>query len=285
MRIRRARRLAPLGASLLLALAASPAPGQSEPPCPPADAAQPVFASSDYPSGGHRLFATHPVTIGAAFPSGGPSASVTAFGAPGLTPASDAFFTQPFASFDGDVESITVEGDQPGSYPATVAWTQYDPASDRSCSGSAGTSVALAAPTSPHLTKPRATPGLSTESVVKLKVPASVDLRPVEIRYRAVAKRRFPSSHARLHTFTFPLIQPESEDRPAFHGSVRVGGLKLRFDVPPQFVFTVRPRRGGYGYDLQILQGGRRVSRLRVAGRCVQTGGLVTCKRRKLRLS
>ncbi len=286
MRIRRARRLGPLAAAaLVLGIASSPAGGQGEPPCPPDVLAQPVFGSADYPSGGHHLFATHPVTIGAGFPAAGPTATVTGFSAAGLTPVTDEFSEQPFGSFDGDVTSITVRGDQPGSYPATVTWTQND-AAENTCAGSASTSVALAAATPPRLTKPRVTPGLNTESVVKLRVPAGGDLRPVEIRYRAVAKRRFPGSGARAHKFTFPLIKPESDDGPLFHGSVRVGGLKLLIGTDPQFTFTVRARPRGtpYGYDLQILQGGRRVSRLRVSGRCARHGGLVTCKR-KLRLS
>lgn len=284
MSFRRARRLAPLAAVLLLALATSPAGGQSEPPCPPDVAAQPVFATADYPGGGHQLFATHPVTIGVGFPANGPTATVTGFNAPDLTPVSGELNEQPFGNFDGDVVSITMRGDQPGSYPATATWTQND-ASENPCTGSASTTVTLAAPTRPHLTKPKVTGGLSQESIATLKVPDTADLRPVEIRYRAVKKRRFPGSGARVHTFTFPLVQPESDDRQAFHGSVRVGGLQLRFGPQHRFTFFVRasPRGSPYGYDLQILQGGKRVTRLRGTGRCGRVGGFVTCKR-KVRL-
>ena len=147
------------------------------------------------------------MTIGAGFPSGGPTATVTGFSvAPGLTPVSDDLATNPFTSFDGDVQAITVTGDRPGSYPATVTWTQYDPAADSTCSGSASTTFSLSAPSPPHLTKPRATGGLPDESTVRLKFPKGADERPLVVRYRAVAKRRFPGRGARAHTFTVPLL-------------------------------------------------------------------------------
>jgi hypothetical protein len=301
VRLRRARRLTPLAAALVLGLATSTAPGQGEPPCAPGVAAQPVFGSGDYPDAvGAALFATHAVTIGAGFPSSGPAPTVTGFSvAPGLTPVSDELGTRPFTSFDGDVEAIIVTGDQPGSYPATVTWTQYDPATDRSCAGSASTTFSLAAPSPPRLTKPRVTGGLPDESTVRLKFPKGADERPLVVRYRAVAKRRFPGPGVRAHTFTVPLLVNPYGHTPAVRGTVRVGGLKVTigpertlngtFPLGPQFTFNVRPRpypRGTpYGYDIEILQGGRRVTRLRVTGRCGRVGGLVTCKRGKLRLS
>jgi hypothetical protein len=300
VRLRRAQRLVPLVAALALGLSSSSAPGQDEPPCSPGVAAQPVFGSADYPDGvrpDHRLFATHPVTIGAGFPSGGPSATLTGFSvAPGLTALPDELSVQPFASFDGDVQSITVAGEQPGSYPTTVTWTQYDPGSGRSCSGSASTTFELAAPAPPHLTKPRVTRGLPVESTVTLKFPDGADDRPVVVRYRAVRRQRFPGPRVPAHTFTFPLVPSASGHLPTIRGAVRVGGLKVRigpertlngtFPLGPQFTFTVsaRPRGTPYGYDLAILQGGRRVTRLRVAGRCSRNGGFVTCRRTRLRL-
>jgi hypothetical protein len=67
----------------MLGLASSPAGGQGEPPCSTDVSAQPVFGSGDYPDRvGGRLFATHAVTIGAGFPSGGPTATVTASASP-----------------------------------------------------------------------------------------------------------------------------------------------------------------------------------------------------------
>jgi hypothetical protein len=275
--VRRARRLAPLAAALALALASAPAGGKDAPPCPAGVAAQPAFGGADYPSGGHTLFATHPLTLGVGFPASGPAATVTGFDAPALTPLAGDFGEQPFDSFDGAVVSITLRGEEPGTYPATVTWAQAD-ASGAECGGSATTSFTLAAVRPPHLTKPR---GPGEESRVTLKVPGDGDLRPVEVRYRAVAKQRFPGAGARVHTFTFPLVKP------AFHGSVRVGGLKLRMSPKRRFTFTVRARPRGtpFGYDLQILQGGVRVSRLQVTGRCRRAGGSVRCARGKLRLS
>jgi hypothetical protein len=301
VRLRRARRLAPLAAALALGVATAPAGGQDEPPCTPGVAAQPVFGSGDYPDAvgaGHPLFATHAVTIGAGFPSDGPTATVTGFSvASGLTQLSDELATQPFSSFDGDVQAITVVGEQPGNFPATVSWTQYDATADRTCAGSASTTFSLAAPAPPHLSKPRATRGLPDESRVTLEFPAGADERPLVVRYRAVAKRRFPGAGARVHTFTVPLlVNPYGHARP-IQGTVRVGGLKATigpertlngtFPLGPQFTFHVKasPRGTPFGYEIAVLQGGRRVTRLRVTGRCIRVAGLVTCRRGKLRLS
>ena len=293
------RLLVPLAAVLALGLATAPARGQGEPPCTPDSAAHPVFGSGDYPDAvGARLFATHAVTIGAGFPSDGPTATVTGFSvAPGLTQLSDELATPPLRSFYGDVQAITVVGGQPGSYPATVSWTQYDPVADRTCSGSASTTFSLAAPSPPHLTKPRATRGLPDETRVTLKFPAGADERPLVVRYRAVAKQRFPGRGARFHTFTVPLLVNPYAHGTLIHGTFRVGGLKVTigpertlngtFPLGPQFRFNVHvnPHGTPYGYEIAVSQGGRRVTRLRVTGRCSRVGGLVTCKRGKIRLS
>jgi hypothetical protein len=132
---------------------------------------------------------------------------------------------------------------------------------------------------------------------VTLKFPAGADERPLVVRYRAVAKQRFPGPGARVHAFTVPLLRNPYGHATPIHGTVRVGALKMAigpertlngtFPLGPQFTFHVRvnPRGSPYGYDIAVLQGGRRVTRLRVTGRCGRVGGLVTCKRGKTRLS
>jgi hypothetical protein len=96
-RIRNSLPLLVLAAALALGLPASSAGGQGEPPCSPDVAAKPVVESANPPDRvGGRLFATHAVTIGAGFPSAGPTATVTGFSvAPGLTQLSDELGTQP----------------------------------------------------------------------------------------------------------------------------------------------------------------------------------------------
>jgi hypothetical protein len=191
---------------------------------------------------------------------------------------------------------MTIVGEQPGSYPATVSWTQYDAATDATCAGLASTTFSLAAPAPPHLTKPRTTRGLPDESRVTLKFPAGADERPLVVRYRAIAKRRFPGPGVRVHTFTVPLLVNPYGHAPPIRGAVRVGGLKVTigpertldgtFPLGPQFTFHVHvsPHGTPYGYEIAILQGGRRVTRLRVTGSCIRNGGFVTCRRTRLRL-
>ena len=191
------------------------------------------------------------------------------------------------------MQAIAVVGAQPGSYPATVSWTQYNAVADRNCAGSASTTFSLAAPAPPHLKKPRATRGLPDETRVTLKFPAGADERPLVVRYRAVAKRRFPGPGARVHTFTVPLLVNPYGHATPIHGTVRVGGLKATigpertlngtFPLGPQFTFHVKARPGGtpFGYEIAVLQGGRPVTRLRVTGSCGRVAGLVACKRGK----
>ena len=120
------------------------------------------------------------------------------------------------------------------------------------------------------------------------------DLRPLEVRYRAVRKRRFPGSHVAPRTVTFPL---RSSD-PGFKRlrTVRVKKAGLQLTLEPElgenlttaltFVVAmgVSPHGSPFGYDLSLFQGGRRAARLRVSGRCRRTGGLVTCSRRRARV-
>jgi hypothetical protein len=76
--------------------------------------------------------------------------------------------------------------------------------------------------------------------------------------------------------------------------TVKVGGLRAlfqpqnaeavlqRFSV--RFEIRAAPRPTNYGYDIDVRQGGRTVTRLRVAGSCHRIAGLVICKRSRVKL-
>lgn len=97
---------------------ATGAPGQSPPPaCAAGVAAHPVLGARGYPEGEQgdtRLFATHPITLAAGFPSDGPSTNADAAIAipPGFVRGSDELFTNGAVptSFSGEVVGTVVLG-------------------------------------------------------------------------------------------------------------------------------------------------------------------------------
>ena len=99
--------------------------------------------------------------------------------------------------YDGLTDFSTVLGESPGTFPSRVSWTQFDENGRNPCSASATTAVTLLAPTAKvRLGKPKDTGGTGgDEAFVTMKIPLrGGDLRPLELRYRAVRVRRFPGT-------------------------------------------------------------------------------------------
>jgi hypothetical protein len=205
----------------------------------------------------------------------------------------------PVRSLRDDTDSATVEGipQTAGSYPATVTWTQTDGTHSGRCSGSASTSFVVTAATAPKLRRPKVTPGLPDESTVKLVLPRhGGDLRPLEVHVRWVRAQRFPSAGARERVVTVPQLASDPAFAKLGSSVVHAGGLRI--DVDPTLSeglaglrFVVSARVSGtrqsipFGYDLDVRQGGRTSTRLRVAGRCRFFAGLVTCRTKRISLS
>lgn len=109
-------------------------------------------------------------------------------------------------------------------------------------------------------------------------------------------KQRFPGAGAKGRTITVPMRELD----PGFNDNNKRTRLKtgeLQTFISPEndsellrsmrvlFDFTVRPGAFSYGYDLDIRQAGRSVTRLRVTGRCTRTAGSMECKRKKVKLT
>jgi hypothetical protein len=283
-----------------LAPAPAAAQDQSAPPCPPALLASPAFAVVDEPeSGGTDAhdYASHPMTISAAFPL---DAQVDTYGAVWtLPPAFTVLPPAPVRGLRDATDSATVEGvpQAAGAYPVTVTWTQTDGTHSGRCSGSASTSFDVTAATRPKLRKPKVTSGLPDESTVKLVLPRhGGDLRPLEVHVRWVRAQRFPGAAARERVVTVPQLATD----PAFArlgdtvvraGGLRIGVRPLLSEGLAGLSFVVDAHVSGtrrsipFGYELDIRQGGRTATRLRVAGRCRFFAGLVTCRTRRVSLS
>jgi hypothetical protein len=284
-----------------LAFAAPGAPGQSPPPaCAAGVVAHPVLGARGYPEGEDgdtRLFATHPVTLAAGFPSDGPStnADVAIAIPPGFVHGSDDLFTNGAIAtpFSGEIVSTVVLADQPGALPLNATWTQSDGTDRGVCAGAASASFTTLPAIRPRLTRPKVTRGLPDESTVKLVLPkAGGDLRPVEVRYRAVRHKRFPSARVPAKVVTFALRSSDPGFRRNRPARVKTGALRVLMEgengetllTGITFVFNLRvsPKGSPYGYDLGVYQGGARRARLRVAGRCIRNGGFISCSKSRI---
>jgi hypothetical protein len=283
-----------------LLVPAAGAQDQSPPPCPPALLASPAFSVVDEPESGGtdtRDYASHPMVISAAFPLDAQADTFNAVWT--LPPTFTVLPPAPVRGLRADTDSATVEGipQTAGSYPVTVTWTQTDGTHNGRCSGSASTNFDVAAAAPPKLRRPKVTPGLPDESTVNLVLPRhGGDLRPLEVHVRWVRAQRFPSAGARERIVTVPQLGSD----PAFarlKGTVvHAGGLRinvdptlsealngLRFIVQARVSFTRQSIP--FGYELDVRQGGRTATRLRVAGRCRFSVGFVTCRTKRISLS
>jgi hypothetical protein len=265
-----------------------------------APAATPAFNVVDEPEAGGtdpHAYASHPLMISAAFPLEAQADTSAAIWT--LPPAFAVLPPAPVRSLRADTDAATVEGiaQAAGPYPVTVTWTQTDGTHNGRCTGSANSSFDVTNAVPPKLRRPKVTGGLPSESTVKLVLARhGGDLRPLEVHVRWVRSQRFPGARARERVVTVPQLAID----PAFAGlrdtSVRAGGVRI--DVRPVvseglagLSFVVEVRVSGtrqsipFGYDLDVRQGGRTATRLRVAGRCRFFSGFVTCRTRRVSLS
>ncbi len=130
---------------------------------------------------------------------------------------------------------------------------------------------------------------------------AAADRSPLTVRVRTIRRARYPSARTRAVSQAYGLRSFDVEEPPfkrgcqslvcppkARNGSakaleVRVddvrGGLKISVVVP-----TAYPGKSGrrliptpWGVDVEVFQSGRRVARLRAAGRCTEGGQAARC--------
>jgi hypothetical protein len=267
-------------------------------------AAHPAFAAADITENAQadkQLFATHPVTLTVGFRAGEPQATplTEVFTVPaGFTTMSghaadeSAADGLPPGSYE-EMDYRVVIGEQPGPFPASVTWTQSDGTRQGNCTASVSGTFTLQPAGPPTLSRPKVTRGLPDESRVELTIPRrGADLRPLEVRYRAAGKQRFPGPNVPLRTVVFP----QREGDPGYNKlrtiTVRTKSLRVRMEPQPAtpggvtFTFDAgtSPKGSPYGYDLDVYQGGQRAARLRVAGRCSRNGGSVSCAFKRIKL-
>jgi hypothetical protein len=253
-------------ALLVLLLIAEPASGQTTPPaCPPGVAPSATLRAQD------ALIATHTIALE-------------------LETADGAFIDDFKLALPAGVKSVQTgpslgfQADTPGPVSVTATWLEYDRNADADCSASVAATFALAAPRPLKFVAPRpGTRGISELNWI-LRVGTRSDLRPVEVRLRGIPHARLPAASAPVQKITLGLR--EGDPGRMLTGTGRVlRGAGWRFRVGPFFrnEFPIRmtnPKKKRFGFDLQLVQGGRRIGRTRGVGRCEFTSVGPICRAR-----
>lgn len=172
-----------------------------------------------------------------------------------------------------DSEEGTLLSDTPGPLPVSAVVGSVEPTGE-GCDATVTSALSLLAP------RP-------LEFAFRVTRPScGVDLRPVTARTRVIRKPRLPAAGAKAKTRIFDLRAADGDDFAGGGGcaplcgtrrspgvivrrsgggfAVQVGPLPI--SDPPQATGGRRISRP-YGVDVELLQGGRRIARLRVAGR------------------
>jgi hypothetical protein len=247
---------------------ADPAAAQAPaPPCPPGVAPSATLSARD-------LIATHTIDL--------------------ELETADGIFIDDFklalpsgAKAVGGGPTPAFRADSPGPVSVTATWLEYDRNADAECTARVSATFVLAAPQPLKFVAPR--PGKRGISELNwyLRVGKRADLRPVEVRLRGIPRARLPAASAPVQTITLGLR--EGDPGRMLTGTGRVlRSAGWRFRVGPFFrsEFPIRmtgPKKSRFGFDLQLVQGGRRIGRTRAVGRCEFTAVGPICRAKVLR--
>ena len=243
-------------------------------PCSATVAGQPGFSASDLDelqSG--RLIATHTLELTTDF---------------GDTLADDVRFSmppsvtviRPHGDFNAGSSGVIFFSDQSGAVPVTATWTQDD-GNGGTCAGSASTSLQLEPATRiGRMRNIRAAEHLHPNLKFDLlwsfgaDVGRNGDLDPVQVMARGVRQPRLPGHSVAFKTVTVPLRDgdPGFTDaktyRIALPGwEIETGGDHHAFGLRGDARGTT-PRNAPLGYEVKVLQSGRLLAHLRLAGVC-----------------
>lgn len=273
-----------------------------EPPPCPADQPPPTLSVSD-PKGAGSLFATH--VLRAKIQGG----EVRSFSAPGA---------RIFNQDDASRPELVSDTPGPLTATAVVVITDTERLpyqDDYSCTTSVAATVDLLAPGPSvfgNFKRPRYivparklySPSPDFSFTVKL-AKVGADLSPFTVRARGSSRLRVPAAGVRPASHVFFLREFELEEHSgggcallcspvtsrgflkrvevgAGPLDTRPGGLKVTVTAPTGLHFFARGaerfKPTPYGVDVEVLQSGHRVARLRVAARCDSFGQSSTCR-------
>jgi hypothetical protein len=274
--------------SLLTALVAmsGPAGAQGDVTCDPSRNASVTWDAVDLDAkGGGTLYATHTLQV-TMEPTPGDAvvddATVKLSFPPGVKVFDASTAYGKARGYGG--ERVAIASDSPGAIPVNASWSQDDLTG--TCTGGASTTLQLQPAVPLKLAKrPRRKVFGGPEWEWLTVVPPGGDLRPLEVRARSVKKASLPRGAQPFKTMSVGLRVSE----PRFDQGerrLRVPRLLVGVDGNNERIRIRGDMRIGsvrekpIGYELQFLQGGRQVARIRLAGRC----GVFDCKLKTLKV-
>jgi hypothetical protein len=269
-----------LTGTLAAALALPAAAGAAAPPCPPGTAFAPRVIATDFEDSRPTLVATHDIVVRAEWdfsPTAVPDEATTTWTGPVGVRRLDP--RGPGARELGLTDPATA-GFQPtrnSPLPLTVSWEQSDAQSGARCSASLSTTLNVVAARRPRAVFSNGIPRNRASFSWEVAVGRGVDRRPIEVRFRTVNAARLPAANVPFGSVRVTFRPTDSPRRSGGtirrpFAQVRVervadpDGLLVTFGIRRQ---TANPR---LGYEIQLLQGGRRFARLRAAGSCSAFG-------------
>jgi hypothetical protein len=263
----------------LMAMLAAPAAAQAaDPPCPPGVAPSATLRASDLERDSQQLTATHTINLELETANGAVLDDFTL----ALPPGAVAVRSGPSPSFRADA---------PGLVTVTATWSEYDVNSDSECSASVQATFTLAGAKSPKFIAPRSGSRAISELEWSLRVGGGTDLRPVQVRLRGVRHARLPGASAHIQTLTLGLRSGDP-NRLLFGTGRVLRSAGWRFRIGPFFrgEFPIRMYkverghgRRGFGFELEFVQGDRRIGRTRGVGSCRFTSVGPLCRVRTMR--
>ncbi len=260
------RRCLFLAGLVAAAVAAAPDAGaQGGSPCPPGFTTPTVSAEDRQAGAGGTLTATHDIDVETDFSDGSrPDVQVSA-------PAGV------------HVKGSTLISETPGPLPITLSWTELQ-SDGTECTASTSTTLQLQAPAPLTFRKlPRSLrPKLikfhgkyhSAGWALTALIGRYTDLRPLELRFRGIARSRLPSASTPFKTVMAALrdLEPGIDRQRYLRGPKWQVTSRLNFPRTALFL-EARVKTGSshdhpVGYEFQALQAGRLMIRVRAAGKC-----------------
>jgi len=255
-----------LTALLGAAVAAAPDAGaQGGVPCPPGGPTPTVTPQDRQAGAGGTLTATHDIDIETDFSDDSrPDVQVSA-------PAGV------------HVKGSTLISDTPGPLPVTLSWTQLQ-SDGTECTASTSTTLQLQAPTPlsfgklPRSLQPKKVKfqgkyhgaGWALTALIR----RYTDRRPLELRFRGIARARLPSASMPFKTVMASLrdLEPGIDSQRYLRGPKWQITSRTNFPHTALFVEGVVKTGSSHdhpvGYEFQALQAGRLMIRVRAAGKC-----------------
>ena len=234
-------------------------------PCSATVAGQPSFSASDLDElQSSRLIATHTLQLTTDF--GDTLADDVRLSMPASVTV-----IRPHGDFNAGSSGVIFFSEQSGAVPVTATWTQDD-GSGGTCAGNASTTLQLEPATrigrmKNILAAEHQHPNLKFDLLWSFgaNVGRNGDLDPVQVMARGVRQPRLPGPTLPFKTVTVPLRDGDPGFTDARTYRITLPGWEIETGGDPR---GTTPRNAPLGYEVKVLQSGRLLARLRLAGVC-----------------